>query len=75
MFNIKFDSHYRSWLIAKGFYQIKEINFDELFSLVVCYGITYLFLAVATIEDWDIYSIDVKTVYLYNNLDEKIYMK
>ena len=51
MFNIESDSCYKSWLITKGFSQVKEINFDELFSLVVCYKTVYLFLAVATSED------------------------
>jgi len=34
-----------------------------------------LLLAVAALEDLDIQSVDVKTAYLYSNLDEKIYMK
>ena len=33
------------------------------------------FLAVAALKDWNIHSVDVKTAYLYNNLDEKIYME
>ena len=73
MFNIKSDSHYRSWLIAKGFSQVKGINFDKLFSLVVHYKIAYLFLAVAALEDQNIHSVNVKTAYLYGNLDDEIY--
>jgi len=37
VFNIKPDGHYRSCLVAKGFSQVKGINFDELFSPVVRY--------------------------------------
>jgi len=37
VFNIKPNGRYRSHLVAKGFSQVKGINFDELFSLVVCY--------------------------------------
>jgi len=37
VFNTKPNSHYRSCLVAKGFSQVKGIDFDELFSLVVCY--------------------------------------
>ena len=61
VFNIKSDGHYRSQLVAKGFSQVKRINFDKLFSLVVCYKTAYLFLVVVALEDWDIYSVDVKT--------------
>ena len=75
MFNIKSHSCYRSLLVVKEFSQIKEINFDELFSLVVHYETACLFIAVAIYEDWDIHSIDIKTAYLYNNLNKKIYME
>ena len=75
MFNIKSNNHYRSWLVAKDFTQIEGINFDKLFFLVVCYKIAYLFLAVTVLEDWDIHSIDVKTAYLYSDLDKKIYIE
>ena len=74
VFNIKFDNHYRSQLVVKGFSQIKEIDFDELFFLVVCYETVYLFLAIAALEDWNIHSVDVKTAYFYGNLDKEIYI-
>jgi len=32
-------------------------------------------LAVAVLEDWDIHSVNVKTTYLYGNLDEEIYIE
>jgi len=75
VFNIKPDGHYQSCLVAKGFSQVQDINFDELFSLVVHYETAQLFLAVAVLEDLDIQSIDIKTAYLYGDLDEKIYME
>jgi hypothetical protein len=34
-----------------------------------------LLLSVTTLEDYDVYSVDVKTAYLYGNLDEEIYME
>jgi len=74
VFDIKSDSYYRSQLVAKGFSQVERINFDELFSSVICYETVCLFLAVTVLENWDIHSIDVKTTYLYSDLDEEIYM-
>ena len=62
VFNIKPDGHYRSHLVAKGFSQVKGIDFDELFSPIVYYETTRLLLAVAALENLDIQSIDVKTV-------------
>jgi len=52
VFNIKSNGCYRSQLIAKGFSHVEGINFDELFSPVVCYETVYLFLAVAALGDW-----------------------
>jgi len=75
VFNIKSDGHYRSQLVVKGFSKIEIINFDKLFSLVVCYETACLFLAVAALKDWDINSIDIKTAYLYSDLDEEIYIE
>jgi len=75
VFNIKPDGHYQSRLVAKGFSQVEGIDFDELFSPVVHYETAQLLLAVAALEDLDIQSVDVKTAYLYSDLDEEIYME
>jgi hypothetical protein len=32
-------------------------------------------LSVATLEDYNVYSVDIKTTYLYGDLDEEIYME
>jgi len=37
VFNIKPDGCYQSHLVAKGFSQVEDIDFDELFSPVVHY--------------------------------------
>ena len=75
VFNIKPDSYYWSRLVAKGFSQVESIDFDKLFSPVVCYKTMWLFLAIVALEDLDIQSINIKTAYLYNNLNEEIYME
>ena len=75
VFNIKPDGHYQSHLVAKGFSQVEGIDFDESFSPVVRYETARLLLAVAALEDLDIQSVDVKTAYLYGDLNEEIYME
>jgi len=75
VFNIKSNGCYKSWLVTKGFSQIEEIKFNELFSLVVYYETACLFLAVAVLEDWNIHSINIKTIYFYSDLDKKIYIE
>ena len=75
IFNIKSNSCYRSQLVAKGFSQVKGINFDELFSPVIHYKTAYLFLADKVLEYWDIHDIDTKTAYLYSDLNKIIYIE
>jgi len=75
VFNIKPNGHYQSCLVAKGFSQVESLDFDELFSPVICYETVQLLSAVAALEDLDIQSIDIKTAYLYGDLDKEIYME
>ena len=75
IFNIKFDSCYKSQLVTKRSSQVKGINFYKLFSPLVHYKITHLFLAIAALENQNIHNIDVKTAYLYSDLDKEIYIK
>ena len=34
-----------------------------------------LLLALSALEDWEIEALDVKTAFLYGNLDEELYME
>ncbi|KAF7773627.1 hypothetical protein Agabi119p4_5794 [Agaricus bisporus var. burnettii] len=74
VFNEKSDGRLRARLVAKGFSQIEGIDYNELFSPVVRYETARLLLGIAALEDWDMFSVDVKTAYLYGKLDEEIYM-
>ncbi len=75
VFKKKVDGHFRARLVAKGFTQIEGVDFDETFSPVTCFESLRLLLALAALEDWEIHQMDVKSVFLHNNLDEKIYME
>jgi len=75
VFNIKPNGHYRSRLVVKRFSQVEGIDFDELFSPVVRYETAQLLFAVAILEDWDIQNVDIKTAYLYGDLDKEIYIE
>jgi hypothetical protein len=74
VFNEKSDGHLRARLVAKGFSQVEGIDYNELFSPVVCYESARLLFGVAALENWDMFSVDIKTAYLYGKLDEEIYM-
>ena len=75
VFMTKSNGHKKARLVAKGFSQIEGIDFDQIFSPVVQYESVYLLLAVAVLEGWQIEGLDVKSAFLYGQLDEEIYME
>jgi len=75
VFTTKSDGHKKARLVAKGFSQIKGIDFDHIFSPVVRYESIHLLLVVAALENWDIEGLNIKSAFLYGQLDEEIYME
>jgi len=75
VFMTKSDGHKKARLVAKGFSQIKGIDFDHIFSPVVWYESVCLLLVVTALENWHIEGLDVKSAFLYGQLDEEIYME
>ena len=61
--------------MARGFSQIPGIDFEETFSPVAHFETVRLLLALSAREDWEIEALDVKTAFLYGNLDEELYME
>ena len=75
VFDTKLDGRKRVQLIAKGFSQVEGIDFDQIFSPVVCFETVYLIFSMATLEDWTISGLDVRNAFLYGKLDEEIFME
>jgi Reverse transcriptase (RNA-dependent DNA polymerase) len=73
--DVKSDSCKKARLVAQGFSQVEGIDFNELFSPVVCFESVRLILALSALEDYYCVSVDVRNAYLYGKLDEKIYMR
>jgi hypothetical protein len=74
VFKWKADGHYHARLVANGFTQIQGIDYEETFSPVARFESLRLILALATLEDWEIHQMDIKSAFLNRLLEEEIYM-
>src|SRR6266545_8429464 len=75
VFDQKTDGRKRAQLVAKGFLQVQGIDYNDIFSPVVRYETVHLMVALATLQRWNMSSVDVKTAFLYGELDEELYME
>jgi hypothetical protein len=75
VFDVKTDGRKKARLVAKGFSQVEGIDFNDIFSPVVRYETVRLILALSALENWHMSSVDVKTAFLYGELDEELYME
>nr|GFA37897.1 hypothetical protein [Tanacetum cinerariifolium] len=61
-------------LVAQGYTQEEEINYDEVFALVAKIEAIRLFLAYASFKDFVVYQMDVKSSFLYGKIKEEVYV-
>ena len=68
-------SHFKTQLIVKGFTQIPRQNFHYTFASIAHWDSIHAILSVATINDYKLCQLNIKTTYLNGPLDEEIYMQ
>ncbi|GKF76664.1 retrotransposon protein, putative, ty1-copia subclass, partial [Tanacetum coccineum] len=71
----KKDVHtYKACLVAKGYTQLYEVDYEETFSLVIDIRAIRILISIAAFYDYEIWQMDVKIAFLNGYLDEDIYM-
>jgi len=65
---------YKARLVARGFSQRSGIDYSDTFAPVVRYESVRTVLALAAVKDFEIKQFDVKTAFLYGDLEEEIFM-
>ena len=65
---------YKARLVVKGFWQVQDVDYDEIFSLVSMHKSVRIMLAIAAFYDYEIWQMDVKTAFLNGFLEEELYM-
>lgn len=65
---------YRARLVARGFSQIHGVDYYETYSPTASMSIVRLLFAFAALMQLRISQFDIKTAFLYGDLDEEVYM-
>ncbi|GJT62119.1 putative retrotransposon ty1-copia subclass protein [Tanacetum coccineum] len=66
---------YKARLVAKGFTQTPRIDYEETFSPVTDIRAIRILIAITAFYDYEIWQMDVKTVFLNGYLSEEVYME
>ena len=65
---------YKARLVVKGFQQVQNIDYSEVFSPVVKMTTIRVLLSIVASFNWFLEQMDVKTTFLHGELEEDIYM-
>ena len=66
--------HYKAWLVAEGYAQEKDIDFDETFASMCCMTIVCSICALAAHNFWNVHKLDIKIAFLNGDLHEEVHV-
>ena len=75
IYKLKYGGLHKAHFIAKGYLQHPGFDFDETFAPVARFATIRTLLAIATGLGLRVHHMDVKTAFLYGDLDEEIYVE
>jgi hypothetical protein len=65
----------KAWLVAKGYSQVKGLDFDETYALIARLESIRILLAYATYHGFKLYQMDVKSAFLNGPINVEVYVK
>jgi len=74
VFKVKQDGKYKARLVIRGCEQEQGINYEEMFSPVISTSALRSLFAIAAMKNYKIITFDIKTAFLYGNIEEDVYM-
>ena len=74
IFKRKSDGRYKARLVAKGYSQKHGVDYNEVYAPVVSKITLRALLSLASVENRNIFQMDVKTAFLHAKLDDELYM-
>ncbi|WVZ57967.1 hypothetical protein U9M48_008291 [Paspalum notatum var. saurae] len=66
---------HKARLVARGFVQREDVDFNEVFAPVARMESVRLLLALAATRGWNVHHMDVKSAFLNGDLKEEVYVK
>jgi hypothetical protein len=66
---------YKARIIMKGYLQREGVDFGETYAPVAKWSSIRIFLALATILDWDLTHIDFETAFMIPKMDTEVYIR
>ena len=75
VFRIKNDGRYKARFVVKGFTQVQGVDYMKTYAPVMSKSSLRCLLSIAALENWDIDQMDVKTAFLYGELDTDLYLR
>lgn len=72
VFKIKHNGIYKARLVARGFRQIKDLDFHKVYAVVTKPISFKIFIAITVSKGWLLYHVNIITAFLYAELKEPI---
>jgi hypothetical protein len=80
IYKIKYETYgsvekYKAIFVARGFSQVKGIDYEETFSLVARYTSIHTIISLVASMGWKLHHMDVKTSFLNVDIEEEVYIE